>query len=441
MSSNSVASASASMVNAKFAIALDFLRECLRIINSIPAPDSIKADGLSKEVSDFLGNFRSKAIISKIFCLIRELVSNREDYEKVADRKNIPTIQKQKHFLSVKWNNALNLLLDSLVEDSILNDLLLMNGHHGFYKRVLREPRQRIDVSTREHKKDDGVVLKLSHGRIFADDIDDMEKRLKFYLGECVNPNALRLINPISYMKSKNCITWINGIQYGWEIILTVPITDPVTLQPTGETAEFSTNDPNFLQVFFGGSFPGYRMINNILHSTSIDGVVKYLKFMTLAMLIKSKIIYLINNSRRVPESIGYHYAVITCPRNEPILCGYETVILKPATTDIPHVCGLCRMQLCPFGCGRTHHFGDCDIPPDAATAALIAETTRPCPACLQPVEKNHGCNHMTCHCRVQFCWICMQVYNQDAHGHYMVYEHHRVLNANGRFRCDQGIH
>jgi len=43
----------------------------------------------------------------------------------------------------------------------------------------------------------------------------------------------------------------------------------------------------------------------------------------------------------------------------------------------------------------------------------------RKCPRCDFFIEKNHGCNHMTCYnreCKYQFCWLCMGEYNG---GHY----------------------
>jgi eukaryotic-like serine/threonine-protein kinase len=42
----------------------------------------------------------------------------------------------------------------------------------------------------------------------------------------------------------------------------------------------------------------------------------------------------------------------------------------------------------------------------DAASSAHIATNTRPCPRCGVRVEKNGGCDHMTCRCGMHWSWL-----------------------------------
>lgn len=52
----------------------------------------------------------------------------------------------------------------------------------------------------------------------------------------------------------------------------------------------------------------------------------------------------------------------------------------------------------------------------ESETANWILANTKKCPKCSVRIEKNQGCNHMTCRsCNYEFCWICME--NWTKHG------------------------
>lgn len=49
---------------------------------------------------------------------------------------------------------------------------------------------------------------------------------------------------------------------------------------------------------------------------------------------------------------------------------------------------------------------------------------TKPCPGCRKLIEKNDGCNHMTCRrdaggCGHEFCWVCLVPWRQANHGYF----------------------
>ncbi|CAG8619459.1 24280_t:CDS:2 [Cetraspora pellucida] len=42
----------------------------------------------------------------------------------------------------------------------------------------------------------------------------------------------------------------------------------------------------------------------------------------------------------------------------------------------------------------------------DLATENYISQNAKKCPGCTAPITKDGGCDHMTCKCLYQFCWL-----------------------------------
>lgn len=75
-------------------------------------------------------------------------------------------------------------------------------------------------------------------------------------------------------------------------------------------------------------------------------------------------------------------------------------------------VCWKCREEAhAPLSCELLKKWRN--INDDVVDATWIVENTKPCPKCHSRIEKNGGCNHMTCKtstgggCGHEFCWIC----------------------------------
>lgn len=100
-------------------------------------------------------------------------------------------------------------------------------------------------------------------------------------------------------------------------------------------------------------------------------------------------------------------------------------VTSKSLDTLVPTVLCACGNKFC-FGCGREYDHAPClcivvkkwlqKCADDSETANWIQANTKECPKCQATIEKNGGCNHMTCKkCKYEFCWICMGEWS--AHG------------------------
>lgn len=109
--------------------------------------------------------------------------------------------------------------------------------------------------------------------------------------------------------------------------------------------------------------------------------------------------------------------------------CG-NSFLAKGALKTVKCPCG---MQSC-FKCSNEAHQPiDCNglgiwldkCSNESETVNWILANTKKCPKCMVRIEKNQGCNHMTCRnrgCQFQFCWVCMgpwEEHGQQTGGYY----------------------
>ncbi|KAF2664572.1 RING finger protein [Microthyrium microscopicum] len=101
------------------------------------------------------------------------------------------------------------------------------------------------------------------------------------------------------------------------------------------------------------------------------------------------------------------------------IQCKVKAKELKKVVPTVHCDCG---HDFC-FGCAYNDHLpAPCDLvkkwvkkcEDDSETANWISANTKECPKCASTIEKNGGCNHMTCRkCKHEFCWMCMGVWSE----------------------------
>ncbi|RKP34384.1 hypothetical protein BJ085DRAFT_21418 [Dimargaris cristalligena] len=100
--------------------------------------------------------------------------------------------------------------------------------------------------------------------------------------------------------------------------------------------------------------------------------------------------------------------------------CEYAVECHTPQSaldSTVPTVKCRCGHEFC-FGCGYANHQPCiCNLTQlwlrkcmdDSETSTWISVNTKECSRCRSIIEKNGGCNHMTCRkCSYEFCWVCM---------------------------------
>lgn len=90
------------------------------------------------------------------------------------------------------------------------------------------------------------------------------------------------------------------------------------------------------------------------------------------------------------------------------------TMIAYQEGNEMKATCTKCKSSFC-FGCGEENHVpakcydNESFLPLLSSSELAVRKLSKPCPGCKAPIEKNDGCNYMTCKCGVHWCWLCAQ--------------------------------
>ena len=91
----------------------------------------------------------------------------------------------------------------------------------------------------------------------------------------------------------------------------------------------------------------------------------------------------------------------------------------QPTSKANPVECPWCQHQTCLHCKGDKHRKGFvCPKDTEMMKAKKYAETEgyRPCGKCGEYIKRNGGCNHMTCRCGYQFCYICNREWSKGCY-------------------------
>eukprot|EP00128_Syssomonas_multiformis_P004428 Colp12_sorted_trinity150504_noHs@293 len=101
----------------------------------------------------------------------------------------------------------------------------------------------------------------------------------------------------------------------------------------------------------------------------------------------------------------------VECPYPE---CGKGQIQELGNQQQFRATCIYCKQLFCtfhklPWHTGLTCEAYDARQIGEQSSIRFIRENAKKCPKCDVPIEKNDGCNHMTCsRCRHEFCWLCL---------------------------------
>ncbi|RHW72222.1 E3 ubiquitin-protein ligase [Trypanosoma brucei equiperdum] len=129
---------------------------------------------------------------------------------------------------------------------------------------------------------------------------------------------------------------------------------------------------------------------------------------------------------RFLTEYLSNHPSMRCCPNELP--CDGIVRVAVPRRSGPDVCCARCDLQFC-FKCtGKPHAPATCEmlekwrklVKEYEPSLVYIQSNTKECPNCHVPIEKDKGCNHMTCtRCRHEYCWVCLGPWVQHNNMYY----------------------
>jgi hypothetical protein len=189
------------------------------------------------------------------------------------------------------------------------------------------------------------------------------------------------------------------------------------------EFSTISSDSTKILHYLCGGDTNGDH---NTKENMSDNQILTYNTYYTYQCAVRRRISQLISTAHNVES---FPYQIIDCVRISPTPCKTRHILRKRQSRQNKlFKCNQCNMDLCVGGCCRIYHGEtDCTLNFDEASDEVlkkIAENCK-CPKCNAPVEKLSGCNHMTCTCKTQFCYMCKAEFEKDKYNRYIIDEPH----------------
>ncbi|KAI3880484.1 hypothetical protein MKX03_001692 [Papaver bracteatum] len=94
-----------------------------------------------------------------------------------------------------------------------------------------------------------------------------------------------------------------------------------------------------------------------------------------------------------------------------------------------------------PVDCDTVHKWAVKNTA-ESENVTWILVNSKSFPKCKKPIQKNEGCTHMRCHCKFDFCWLCLVDWKThgDKTGGFYAFNIYEKAKADGRYKEEEKL-